>query len=510
MKLADIQSPFLIFGGAALTLVLLLFPVAAASYPALVDFPVHLARHYIGESIHGSPDLQRYYSYEWRPVANMAGDVMYILLRTFFSPLDSERLIIAIIIGAWTVAPFLLNRAIWGEWSIAPCLSGLVVFNNSFRGGLENFLLASALSVFVFALWIHWRGQMTAWRVGLFAILACLIYFGHFLAWTVLLLLIGPYELQKASKAPEDLSQRVRQLVVAAVPFIPGVILFLTVSLTSRTSGEFATVYGGLESRVYAVLSLVLMYHPIPDLLALGTLIGVLAWRSFTSKGERVHPSVVFVLITLVLACLIAPAVLQDIRGVHVRLPAILMTIFIASINWRTVSYHQWRLIGAAFVLVLLLRSAFVTSYWLQHETEVSELRKGFEKLDRGAAVLSAVNRQADTGEFHWFSLAYAVMDRQIFTSSLYPSVHMLSVRPEYLRLTQLVADPVELSRLPVPTPALENKQKRDGYWRTWWQDYTHLLVLSRVPIEPQFKDHIELVSAGSFFRLYKIKPSLN
>ena len=42
--------------------------------------------------------------------------------------------------------------------------------------------------------------------------------------------------------------------------------------------------------------------------------------------------------------------------------------------------------------VALLLRSGSVTSYWLKHEAEISELRKSFQKLDRGAAVLAAVN----------------------------------------------------------------------------------------------------------------------
>jgi hypothetical protein len=56
----------------------------------------------------------------------------------------------------------------------------------------------------------------------------------------------------------------------------------------------------------------------------------------------------------------------------------------------------------------------------------------------------------------------------------------------------------------------VETKQNGDDYWHNWWQDFAHPLILSRVPIEPQFKDHVQLVSKGSFFRLYKIAPCPN
>src|SRR5690242_11030226 len=78
-----------------LTFVALLAPVAMAKYPALVDFPNHLARHYIGAAIDGSTHLQEYYIYQWRPVANLAGDAIFVVLNMQFSALASERIIIA-------------------------------------------------------------------------------------------------------------------------------------------------------------------------------------------------------------------------------------------------------------------------------------------------------------------------------------------------------------------------------------------------------------------------------
>jgi len=504
---AEIQSPLAVSLALLFTLIVLLLPLAVAKYPALVDFPNHLARHYIGASIDSSAELQRYYSYQWRPVPNMAGDVIFMLLNVFFPPLESERIIVAIAIAAWVIAPFVLNRAIWGKWSIAPSLCGLLVFNNSLRGGLENFLIASALSVLAFALWIHWRDRSSVGRIIVFTVLASLIYFGHFMAWIVLGLFIGPYELQRAITGEGPRLTRLGRLAAAAVPFLPGILLFWTLRLTARTTGDFATLYGGFESRMYAIISPFLMYHVVPDLLALIVVFGVLAWRALMPNGRIIHPSLVYVLIALFIASLFAPAVVQDTRGVHVRLPAILLAVLIASIDWQHVERWRWRAIGAAFVIALVVRSGSITSYWLKHTAEVNELRKSFEKLDRGAAVLSAVNGRADTGEFHWFSLSYAVLDRQIFTSSLYPDVHNLSVKPEYMRLTRLVASPVELSQLPPFPHGQRPELDKDAYWLTWWKDFSHILVLSGEPVELHFKDCLELISEGSFFRLYKVQP---
>ena len=156
----------------------------------------------------------------------------------------------------------------------------------------------------------------------------------------------------------------------------------------------------------------------------------------------------------------------------------------------------------------MILRVGSVTSYWLAHSTEVSELRKSFEKIERGSTVLAAFNGRADTGVFHWFSLSYAVLDRHIFTPALYPDIHMLSVKPDYKRLTRLVATPVELSLLPTPGVDHRAAGEVNDYWSTWWKDFSYLLVLSRKPIEPVFNDHLSMVAEGSYFRLYKIRQS--
>ena len=493
-------------GALLFTLLAGLAPVAVARYPSLVDFPNHLARHYIGASIGSSGDLQRYYEYEWRPVANLAGDALFVPLNLVFSPLGSERIIVGVAIAAWILAPIILHRAIWERWSCGPCLGGLVVYNASLRGGLENFLIASALSIMTFALWVSWRSRPTPLRIALFGALATTVYFGHLLAFVVLGLLVAPFEIQKAMNRAVPLASRLGRLMVSAVAFIPGVALFIAFNQTARAAGNAVTSFGGWHSRLEVMLSAVLMYHPLPDLLAYVGLLGVLAWR-LSGRDRVVHPSLALVLLALSVASLLAPSILFDIRAIHIRLPPILCAVLVGAIDWRLSDRH-WKTVGSIFVVAMLLRSASVTKAWLQHGEEVDQLRAGFAELVPGAMVLAAADETADTGEFHWFSLSYAVVDKQIFTPSLYFDIHMLGVDPAYRRLSRLVALPVEISDLPYPGGP-ENMQTQPGvYWNTWWKDFSHLLVYSREPKKLPFERRLKLISKGSFFRLYQIVDS--
>jgi hypothetical protein len=313
-------SPTVIAGVALFTVGALLIPIAASRYPALTDFPVHLARHYIGAMIDRSADLQKFYSYSSRPVPNMAADVLFVPLNAIFSPIASERLIIATIVSLGVVWPFVLHRALWGCWSAAPFLSGLIVYNTSLRGGLENFLLAAAIGMLAFALWISWRDRLSWWRIFVFCFIATGVYFGHLLAWAILALCIAAYELQRALCKEEAIIARAGRLAFSAVPFLPGLALFFLFGTSARTSGEFATTYGGISSRIDVLLSLVLMYDLIPDILALTAVLGILIWRT-TSERPVVNGSMWGVLIALSLVCLLTPAIVQDIRGATAGVP---------------------------------------------------------------------------------------------------------------------------------------------------------------------------------------------
>jgi hypothetical protein len=67
---------------------------AAAAVPVLVcdtlplfDYPNHLARMHILADLARSPDLQRFYTIEWRPVPNLAMDAIVPAL-AHIMPLD--------------------------------------------------------------------------------------------------------------------------------------------------------------------------------------------------------------------------------------------------------------------------------------------------------------------------------------------------------------------------------------------------------------------------------------
>jgi hypothetical protein len=473
------------------------------------DFPNHLARHYIGSAIGQSPDLQRFYIYEWWPVPNLAGDVVYAGLSHFFRPTTAERIVVTVGLLLWGFAPFTLYRVVWGNWSVGPSLSAVFLFNASLRGGLENFLIGSALALYGFCLWITWRSHMTWLRVSLFTVATTVVYLSHIVAFALLGLLVVMHDLQKAVGEAGAWKEWLKGLATSALPFLPGVALLLFNGLTMRTTGEFQTTFGGVESRWYVLIAPVLMYHPLPDLLALVTVGGIIAWPIALNPKEAIHRSLHLVLVGLFFACVTAPAVALDIRGLHVRLPTVFATVLIASINWGALTAGRFRVFVFMVAAIMSIRVWSITSYWVQHDAEVAEFREALGAVERGSTLLAAVNPNSDTGEFHWFTASYAVVDRQAFTPSLNTDVHMLSVTAPYKSLAPLIAPPVPLTELAKPVGSMGiPKLANDPFWSEWWKDFEYLIVFSRAPVRVSFERRLHKVAEGSYFLIYKIAKS--
>ena len=49
-----------------------------------------------------------------------------------------------------------------------------------------------------------------------------------------------------------------------------------------------------------------------------------------------------------------------------------------------------------------------------------------------------------------------------------------------------------------------ETGEPSERFWKTWWRDYSHLLVLDRAPEGNPFPDLLEPVARGAVFVLYR------
>jgi len=125
----------------ALALATALVPIATTQTLPLLDWPNHLGAHAMcWRDIGDSPLLQQIYDVRWRPVPNLAMDLIVPFLGHTM-PLEwAGRLFIALTFLLMAGGVALVHRQLFGRFSYWPLLAFLFLYDRSFLLGLVNYL----------------------------------------------------------------------------------------------------------------------------------------------------------------------------------------------------------------------------------------------------------------------------------------------------------------------------------------------------------------------------------
>ena len=175
-------------------------PLWFTSTPPLIDFVGHLARYHIALNIGHSAELARNWSYDWALIGNLGVDILIIPLARL---VGLER-------AGWMVAVMLPPLMIWGVFRAARAVYGALppvaiatlpfALAYPYQFGFVNYWLGAALAFHAFAWWVILRGRPRV-RSALFVPVGLLIWLCHVYGWAILGVLVGGYELSRASRA---------------------------------------------------------------------------------------------------------------------------------------------------------------------------------------------------------------------------------------------------------------------------------------------------------------------
>src|SRR5512141_440423 len=95
----------------AALIVATVLPVLLVSVPPLVDYPNHLARTYVLFK-DGADGLNAFYQVHYRPLPNLAADIVTPLLMHFLSPLWAGKIFVVLTLLLNIAGVMLLSRAL--------------------------------------------------------------------------------------------------------------------------------------------------------------------------------------------------------------------------------------------------------------------------------------------------------------------------------------------------------------------------------------------------------------
>ena len=489
-----------------------LFPVM---YPPLVDLPNHLARHAIGCDGGLGQDYLKYYSYDLRPIPNLAADLVYsagIACKDIFL---TNRLLIQFTILNLVFSVYVLHFAIWRKTSLWPVAATLLVYNTPFTYGFENFSLAAPFGLYLFAIWITLSGKPAVVRLAIVAPLAFALYFLHIIAFGFFILLVAAWELglgfddwkSRRFRLKTFLTRGLGTLLLA----LPAALHFSQLNQDAPRQGV-QTVFS-LFGRIEALVSLViprqlLLLNPNQLLLPLTILLFfiLVVFIGFQTGKLRIRDNMKSVVWLVFLVALLMPATMSDIAFVQIRYPYLVAGVFIAATRWEITQKQQAALVLSILVL-FALRTGSMKNEWIRHDAQVRELLAATESLPAGASLFPLVSERTDLVIRQSHSISYIGLNKDIFLISLFNGTSPLVARPETaVMIPQQFFPPYlayyfaymkgEFDRFPLKAEAFQKPYDSTNSFR-------YLLVLGEKPIDPAaLPEGTKILTSGSFFTI--------
>lgn len=504
----------------ALLSLIVVYPVLVVDIPPLTDYPAHLAGVHIQMSLADNSTLQTHYELHWKPLPNLAMQILVPALAEFLALFDAGRVFVAAAILLPVAGTMALRKAIFGYVGYAPAFAFLPAYNMVLAWGFLNFLFTSGLCLLAFAGWIASRRWRPLVRMALFSVVAIILYFAHLFAFATYAVLIAVYTIRPVSgPARWPARQCLTDLATAGVQFIAPALLLLP----RLFSGEASyTDFNGWPSRFRTFLSPVYSVGTPADILLI-TLAALVLYWALRNHRITLAPEIRLPLIVITVLAIIMPEWLMQTWGANIRLPAVAVLILLAGARLELPSVRWQVTLAGAFLALFVARVWAVTEVWSADAEKFAEFRAAAQSIPIGARVIPTQPITHDTPEVrdgfaqaHWGMAGLLAIDRSAFVPTLFTDD-----TKQLLRATEvnaLIDSPfgepatpdeirdgakIEFRGLPPVTTAKGNR----AYWTDWPHRFDYMVALhvkeSLAGLEPL----LETVHTGSFFTIYRILP---
>jgi hypothetical protein len=481
---------------------------AAAAVPVLVcdtlplfDYPNHLARMHILADLARSPDLQRFYTIEWRPVPNLAMDAIVPPL-AHIMPLDwaGKAFVVAILLllaGGAAV----LHRVLFSAWSAWPCLAFLLLYSRILLWGFLNYLFGLGLALCAVAGWIALRQRPPALRLAVGVVAALALFFAHLLAFGLYGVMVMGYEAGEALRRRPGWGRAARALALAGAAFVPALLLLFAAE-PGALGG--AVRYGHPLRKIDLMFSVFDNYNRPFDVACFAVVVLVLIFL-FARRWVRLAPAITVPLTVLLVVYLAMPSQLATASGADHRIPLLLGLVLVAGSDWAAPRARARRIILLAALVLFAVRLAVVTAAWRESDRLYASLLPALDALPAGSRVAvayppEALNSQA-TPLAHFPTLAIVRRDAFVPTLFAYATQQPVALRPQYRALADRLTPERLWAGLVAAAPPLDDGE------RAALGGYDYIAVVGRHPFRLPAQPRLASVFTGARFALIRVMP---
>ena len=490
-------------------------PLAVIDLPLLADYPNHVARMHLLGNFDGQAQLGERYILRFEPIPNIAMDLGVPWLAATMPLEDAARVFLALCLITSLAGPVLLHRVLFNHWAHSSLLAAFFVYHGSLIAGMVNFSLGAGLVPLALAAWIRIVDAHAVSRILIGSLITSVLFFCHLVAVGAFGLMVVGFAFVRAQERwREQGGCRVAASefgIIGAIGLIPA-LLFLRLLLgVEGGSDSVGVVYGHATWKLKALLSPLANYHRPLDMATFALLasLALVAWRAgWMTVDRRLAPG----LSLLTLAFVLAPKALWTGGVFDQRFAVLLAPMLVAGTSISLPKGKFFRLLPALLALLFLVRIGVLTSTWVDHRSDLAEMRAAVDLMTPGGRVL-VIRPDVETGPrlaprrhrvFHHATQlqslpAVAAIEKAAFVSTLYAVAGQqpLALKPPFDRLGGRghvdlpTIDDLALALRPKAAGPPANPQIR-----TWVEDFDYVVLiygygagidarLTGLPLEP-------------------------
>jgi hypothetical protein len=162
-----------------LVLIIVIVPLWMVDYPAMLDYPNHLASCYILAHYFDSPVWQQRYYLDFTPIPNLGIDLIIVPLAKFLPILVAGKIFLSIVAALFVLGCSEAGKAITGRLNWLALVCGFAFYNAEMLMGFLSFMLGIGVFLFAFAYWLRHRERLTVWSSSICCLLGGLAFLVH-------------------------------------------------------------------------------------------------------------------------------------------------------------------------------------------------------------------------------------------------------------------------------------------------------------------------------------------
>lgn len=403
-------------------LLLQLCPIWFSPYPAMSDYPNHLARVHILYYYGSNEAYQELYELEPGVIPNLAMDLMVPALMNIVSIEDSSKIFLSLIILLFGIGLHLLGLVVNDRPYWNALVAIFFVYNFTLSYGFVNYMFGMGLFFITLATWLRFRSSWTSIRLFSLIALAMLCYVSHLSAFVFLgisLSCLTAFQLIKTKLFQWG-------HVIGLLPLVPPSLTYLWYLSGIEASAPMEWWHPILLKKIMGLVYPFLSYNLVIDG-GLGLAFIVLTIISLKLNEARIVRWELLLLGGVFLALyLVSPMKGAQSSYVDRRflLPAAVFLFLALPIALSTRVVGRYVLIG--FLTLPVMRAVEVWYYWNWIGHEVQKQVQLLEHLPEGSRLYPMVLHDQSSPkswlwDMHFFYTAhYATIYRHAFVPTIY------------------------------------------------------------------------------------------